>query len=191
MRDTDEQMQTQNVPAGQEMGTPLPPNLKLTHPPCLSIPSRAALWSPRCGVSETWCMCWLSWLAPLCQAWPESCHFCALSSPARTACAWSGWYFCSAVCTCIPGDLSNAGSQTPSDLAVCSLKQGCPCLCVLCLSPEAQSPEVLGSKLPEPHPQECAGVSGALHQDPLRRVSTGFSLGRGLDSWGSSFFFSL
>ena len=31
LRDTDEQMQTQNVPAGQEMGTPLPPNLKLTH----------------------------------------------------------------------------------------------------------------------------------------------------------------
>lgn len=47
--------------------------------------------------------------------------------------------------------------------------------------------EVLGSKLPEPHPQECPGVSGALLRDPLRLVSTGFCLGMGLDCWGPSF----
>ena len=54
---------------------------------------------------------------------------CLGTSPAPTACAWSGRYFCSAVCTCVPGGLSDAGSQTSSDLAVRSLKYGCPCLC--------------------------------------------------------------
>ena len=47
--------------------------------------------------------------------------------------------------------------------------------------------EVLGSKLPEPHPQEYPGVSGALLRDPLRLVSTGFCLGRVLDCWGPFF----
>lgn len=173
-------METHSVPAGQEVGTPLPPTLKLTHPPCLSIPSRLTVVLTVPSVGNLVSM--LALLAGILAA--GMARILPFPRPGYVSCADSLCLVWVVLLRCSVHlhPRGPVGCRFPDPIRLgCLLSEAGVSLPVL--------GEVLGSKLPEPHPQECAGVSGALHRDLLPHVTTAFSSGRGLDSWGSSFFF--